>query len=184
MRGCFPWCCSNERLARAPPSLCQPLHQRLLRIGPAMIILRACLEFTTGEIIVGHFCTLPSFIGNPVLKKVGAIRQKGGHAPPRENDQNLRGAAGQSWFQSIEIRKAITRKDPILSDKYLPHSQISWFTRFFAPPRPADFHTYPGLPRESLVHTFGKTFPNKAVFSPFLTLFWPSIKGKFYEVGW
>ena len=101
MRGCFPWCCSNERLARAPPSLCQPLHQRLLRIGPAMIILRACLEFTTGEIIVGHFCTLPSFIGNPVLKKVGAIRQKGGHAPPRENDQNLRGAAGQSWSDFV-----------------------------------------------------------------------------------
>ena len=72
-----------------------------------MIILRACLEFTTGEIIVGHFCTLPSFIGNPVLKKVGAIRQKGGHAPPRENDQNLRG-----------------KVDPILSEKYLPHISV------------------------------------------------------------
>ena len=58
-------------------------------------------------------------------------------APPCENYQNLRGAAGQSWFQSVEIRKAITRKDPILSDKYLPHSQISWFSRFFALPRPA-----------------------------------------------
>ena len=61
--------------------------------------------------------------------------QKGGFAPPCENYQNLRGAAGQSWFQSIEIRKAITRKDPILSNKYLPHSQISWFTHFFAPPQ-------------------------------------------------
>ena len=61
--------------------------------------------------------------------------QKGGFALPRENYQNLWGAAGQSWFQSIEIRKAITRKDPILSDKYLPHSQITWFTQFFAPPR-------------------------------------------------
>ena len=59
--------------------------------------------------------------------------QKGGFAPPRENYQNLWGAAGQSWFQSIVIRKVITRKDPILSDKYFPHSQISLFTRFFAP---------------------------------------------------
>ena len=60
-------------------------------------------------------------------------------APPCENYQNLRGAAGQSWFQSVEIRKAITRKDPILSDKYLPHSQISWFGHFLAPPRPVNF---------------------------------------------
>ena len=65
-------------------------------------------------------------------------------APPCENYQNLRGAAGQTWFQSIEIWKAITRKDPILSDKYLPHSQISWFPRFFAPPRTVDFS--PALP--------------------------------------
>ena len=40
---------------------------------------------------------------------------KGAFAPFRENHQNLRGAAGQSWFQSIEIRKAITRRDPILN---------------------------------------------------------------------
>ena len=56
-------------------------------------------------------------------------------APPSENYENLWGAAWQSWFPSIEIRKAITRKDPILSNKYLPHSQISWFTHFFAPPQ-------------------------------------------------
>ena len=53
--------------------------------------------------------------------------------------------AEQSWFQSIEIRKAITRKDPILSDKYLPHLQISWFTRFFALPR--GFFPCPTTPR-------------------------------------
>ena len=57
-------------------------------------------------------------------------------APPSENYENLWGAAGQSWFQSIEILKAITREGSILSDKYLPHSQIRWFTSFFVPPRP------------------------------------------------
>ena len=67
--------------------------------------------------------------------------------PPCEIYQNLWGAAGQSWFQSIEIQKAITWKDPILSDKYLPHSQISSFTRSFAPPRPAPQTFTLALPR-------------------------------------
>ena len=63
-------------------------------------------------------------------------------APPCENYQNLWGAEGQSWFQSIEIWKAITRKDSILSDKYSPHSQISWFTHFFCPASPRPVHPW------------------------------------------
>ena len=45
---------------------------------------------------------------------------------------------------------AITRKEPIFSDKFLPHSQISGFMRFFAPPSPVDFSLIP--PPHRTVH--------------------------------
>ena len=89
--------------------------------------------------------------------------------PPRENYQNLWGAAGQSWFQSIVIRKVITRKDPILSDKYLPHSQISWFTHFLGPtaPRPVNFSLAPPHPIAILWQNYSSSFQNSLMYRYF-----------------
>ena len=85
-----------------------------------MIILRACLEFTTGEIIVGHFCTLPSFIGNPVLKKVGAIQGcTSSPAPPGKKE-----ATPHPVKMTKTCGAQRGKVDPNLSEKYLPHSQI------------------------------------------------------------
>ena len=56
---------------------------------------------------------------NQLAQKIGSFwfigpprPENRGFALPQENYQNLRSTAGQSWFQSIEIWKAITRNDP------------------------------------------------------------------------
>ena len=55
---------------------------------------------------------------------------------------------GKVDFNPLKFGRQFQGKDPILSDKYLLHSQISWFTHFFAPPR------LKARPRTSLVQMF------------------------------
>ena len=95
--------------------------------------------------------------------------QKGGFALLCKNCQTLWAAAGQSWFQSIEIQKAITWKDPILSDKYLPHSQISWFTHFLGPtaPHPVNFSLAPPHPIAILWQNYSSSFQNSLMYRYF-----------------
>ena len=74
--------------------------------------------------------------------------------------------AGQSWFQSIEIRKVITRRYPILSVKYLPRSQISWFTHIFYP-APQTFTLAPCIPGDDYEHKelkYGNFFTGQNIY--------------------
>ena len=72
----------------------------------------------------------------------------GMHAPPRP--VKITNTCGAQWFQSIEVRKAITTKDPIWSYNDLPHSQINQWIYVLFCPAPRIFT--PASPREPNAH--------------------------------
>ena len=110
----------------------------LYRYREVVTNLEMFIPFLNGWILMcdSTFSIAPSRDARPAPQKARS-------SPPCPVKVGKSCGAEQSWFQSIEIRKAITRKDPILSNKYLPDSQNSWFTHFFAPPRPVNFSLAP-----------------------------------------